>query len=85
MKVLITDKINESAGEIISPVADVEFLPTMSEYELVSKIFEYDALMVRSQTKVTKKIINPSSPPHLLYLFHSLLPIGRSYWATKQF
>jgi len=61
MKVLITDKINESAGEIISSVADVDFLPTMSEDELVKVISQYDALMVRSQTKVTPKIIEAAS------------------------
>ena len=57
MKVLITDKINESAKEIIGNAATCDFLPTMTEDELASKIGEYDALMVRSQTKVTKKII----------------------------
>ncbi len=57
MKVLVTDKINESAGNIISPVAKVDFLPTMTEDELVKIIGDYDALMVRSQTKVTPKII----------------------------
>ena len=57
MKVLITDKINESAGRIIEPAADVDFLPTMSEEELIKIIPNYDALMVRSQTKVTAKII----------------------------
>lgn len=58
MKVLITDKINESAGKIISEVAEVDFLPTMNEEELVKIIPNYDALMVRSQTKVTPEIIN---------------------------
>ena len=57
MKVLITDKINELAGKIIEKTADVDFLPTMSEEELVKIIPQYDALMVRSQTKVTSKII----------------------------
>lgn len=57
MKVLITDKINESAGKIIEPAADVDFLPTMPEDELIKIIPQYDALMVRSQTKVTAKII----------------------------
>ncbi len=57
MKVLITDKINESAGRIIEPAAEVDFLPTMTEEELVKVIPQYDALMVRSQTKVTAKII----------------------------
>lgn len=57
MKVLITDKINESAGKIIEAAAEVDFLPTMSEEELIKVISNYDALMVRSQTKVTAKII----------------------------
>ena len=57
MKVLVTDKINEAAGRIIEAAAEVDFLPTMNEDELVQKIGEYDALMVRSQTKVTSKVI----------------------------
>ena len=57
MKVLITDKINEAAGKILEGVADVDFLPTMSEDELAQKIQNYDALMIRSQTKATKKIL----------------------------
>src|SRR5574344_348259 len=57
MKVLITDKINEQAGNILKDTAQVDILPTMPEDELAQKIADYDALMVRSQTKVTKKII----------------------------
>ena len=57
MKVLVTDKINESAGKIIEQAAEVDFLPTMSEEELIKIIPNYEALMVRSQTKVTAKII----------------------------
>lgn len=57
MKVLVTDKINESAGKIIEAAAEVDFLPTMSEEELIKIIPNYEALMVRSQTKVTAKII----------------------------
>ena len=58
MKVLITDKINEKAKNIVEEVAEGLILPTMSEDELCNIIGEYDALMVRSQTKVTEKIIN---------------------------
>lgn len=57
MKVLVTDKINESAGKIIEKAAEVDILPTMNEEELIKIIPQYDALMVRSQTKVTSKII----------------------------
>ena len=76
MKVLVTDKINESAGNIISSVADVDFLPTMSEDELVEKIGQYDALMVRSQTKVTPRIIEAAK---------NLKIIGKNYeWLKKE-
>ena len=57
MKVLITDKINEKAKNIIDEAAEGVILPTMNEEELCSVIGEYDALMVRSQTKVTQKVI----------------------------
>jgi len=56
-KVLVTDKINKAAGDILSQVAEVHYKETMPEDELAQIIGEYDALMVRSQTKVTKKIL----------------------------
>lgn len=59
MKVLVTDKINEIAKNILleGENIEVDILPTMSEDELCEKIVDYDALMIRSQTKVTKKIL----------------------------
>ncbi len=59
MKVLITDKINEVAKNILIEGKDIsaEILPTMNEDELCKVIPNYDALMIRSETKVTKKII----------------------------
>ncbi len=57
MKVLITDKINEAAVKIVEEVAEVDNLPTMNEDELCDIIGNYDALLVRSQTKVTAKVI----------------------------
>ncbi len=57
MKVLITDKINEAAGKVLEGVAQVDFIPTLPEDELAEKIKDYDALMIRSQTKVTRKIL----------------------------
>ncbi len=57
MKVLITDKINEKAANIVRAAAEPVILPTMSEEELCDVIGEYDALLVRSQTKVTDKVI----------------------------
>lgn len=59
MKVLITDKINEVAKQIITDGTEiqVDILPTMPEDELCKAIVDYDALMVRSETKVTKKVL----------------------------
>ena len=56
-KVLITDKINDLAVKIVARIAQVDNLPTMDEDKLCEIIGEYDALLVRSQTKVTAKII----------------------------
>ena len=56
-KVLITDKINDLAVKIIERVAQADNLPTMDEDKLCEVIGEYDALLVRSQTKVTAKVI----------------------------
>jgi len=59
MKVLVTDKINNVAADILlkGENIDVDILPTMSEDELCKIIPEYDALMIRSQTKVTEKVL----------------------------
>lgn len=59
MRVLITDKINEIAKKIIIDGTNIEVdvLPTMAEDELCKKIADYDALMIRSETKVTKAVL----------------------------
>lgn len=59
MKVLVTDKINEIAKNILleGENIEVDMLPTMLEDELAKAIENYDALMVRSETKVTAKIL----------------------------
>jgi len=59
MKVLVTDKINEVAKNILleGDGIEVDVLSTMTEDELCKVIPNYDALMIRSETKVTKKVI----------------------------
>lgn len=57
-KVLVTDKIDKVAGDILSEVAQVDFLETLPEEELIKTIGEYEGLMIRSQTKVTPKVID---------------------------
>lgn len=69
MKVLITDQIADVGVEILSQWAevDIQLAPTLEQ--LQSIIGRYEALIVRSQTKVTANIINAAD---------NLLVIGRA-------
>jgi D-3-phosphoglycerate dehydrogenase len=59
MKILISDPIHPDAVAWLQgqPGALVSFQPELSHEELLAVIPEYDALIVRSRTKVTKEII----------------------------
>jgi D-3-phosphoglycerate dehydrogenase len=59
MKILISDPIHPDAVAWLQgqPGALVFFAPELSHDELLAVISEYDALIVRSRTKVTKEII----------------------------
>ncbi|MEM1513972.1 MAG: hydroxyacid dehydrogenase [Candidatus Thermoplasmatota archaeon] len=56
MKILVTDKIAKEAIEKLKEKHEVDFKELKGE-ELAKEIGKYDALMVRSATKVTKEII----------------------------
>ncbi|NCO90457.1 MAG: phosphoglycerate dehydrogenase [Armatimonadetes bacterium] len=56
-KVLITDKIAPEGVRILEQAAEVEYRTGLSESEIVEVIGGFDALIVRSQTKVTQPII----------------------------
>ncbi|MGG1551742.1 phosphoglycerate dehydrogenase [Paenibacillus ferrarius] len=62
-KVLVSDPISDMGIQMLYDAADVEVVkqPGLSEDELVAIIGEFDALLVRSQTKVTEKIMNAAS------------------------
>ncbi len=62
-KVLVSDPISDMGIQMLYDANDVEVVkqPGLSEDELVAIIGEYDALLVRSQTKVTEKIMNAAS------------------------
>jgi D-3-phosphoglycerate dehydrogenase len=59
MKILISDPIHPDAVAWLQgqPGALVSFQPELSHEELLAVISEYDALIVRSRTKVTEEII----------------------------
>ncbi len=56
-KVLVSDSIDQSGIDILSQVAQVDVKTGLPVEEMVKIIPEYDALMIRSGTKVTKDII----------------------------
>lgn len=56
-KILVSDQISEKGLELLSKEMEVDYLPGLSKEEILQRIVEYDALMVRSGTKVTRDII----------------------------
>lgn len=56
-KVLVSDPIDQAGLDILSQVAQVDVKTGLSPDELVDIIPNYDALMIRSGTKVTQAVI----------------------------
>ncbi|RAP52621.1 MAG: hypothetical protein BZ137_08450, partial [Methanosphaera sp. rholeuAM130] len=56
-KVLIADSINEKGVDVLKDSAEVVNNPTITPEELLETINEYDGIIVRSRTKVTKEVI----------------------------
>lgn len=60
-KVLVSDPIAQSGIDILSQVAQVDVKTNLSPEELTKVISEYDAIMIRSGTRLTKTIIEAGS------------------------
>lgn len=60
-KVLVSDSIDQAGINILSQVAQVDVKTGLSPEELIETIPEYDALMIRSGTKVTKEVIEAAN------------------------
>jgi len=60
-KVLICDPIDERGAKILQRTADVTIKTGLKEDELIELVPEFDALMVRSQTKITRAVIEAAS------------------------
>lgn len=58
MRVLVSDSLAEEGVKRLETGAEVDVLTNLSHEELVKKIKDYDALVVRSGTKVTADIID---------------------------
>src|SRR6266536_3259432 len=58
MRVLVTEPLSESGLEILRRDLDVAVQPELAESGLADAIGEFDALVVRSQTKVTAEVLD---------------------------
>ncbi len=58
MKVLVSDPIAEQGIEILKNDMDVDIATGLEPSELIKRIGNYEALIVRSETQVTKEVIN---------------------------
>ena len=56
-KVLVSDKLAAEGIDILKTVADVDVNTGLSEDELCAIIGNYDALVIRSGTQVTAKVL----------------------------
>lgn len=61
VKVLICDPIAEDGIHILQAAAIVDVKTGLTEDELVAIVAQYDALMVRSQTKITRRVLEAAS------------------------
>ena len=57
MKVLVSDPLHEDGVAAIRKLAEVDVVTGLSREELIERISEYDVLVVRGATKVTKDVI----------------------------
>ena len=72
-KVLVSDPINQTGIDILSQVATVDVKTGLKPEELVQIIGEYDALMIRSGTRVTEEIIAAGTNLKIIFIFISLM------------
>jgi D-3-phosphoglycerate dehydrogenase len=59
--VLVCDPIAENGIEILQKAANVDVKIGLSEDQLVEIVGQYDALMVRSQTKITRRVLEAAT------------------------
>lgn len=61
MKILVSDPVSEQGVELLQQAYEVDVKTQLPLEELIRIIPEYDALVVRSETKVTKAVIEAAT------------------------
>jgi len=60
-KILITDGLDERGQSILNAAANVDYHEKLSADDLLNVVADYDALIVRGQTRVTSAVIEAAS------------------------
>lgn len=58
MKILVSDPVSDQGIQILKKEFDVDIATGLEPSELIKRIGDYEALIVRSETQVTKDVIN---------------------------
>lgn len=58
VKIIVTDKIDEEGIRLLREIAEVDVAIGLKPPELLGRIKDYDCIVVRSATKVTREVIN---------------------------
>src|SRR4030043_1167298 len=66
MKVLVTEPMAEEGLDILRKQAEVDVKLGLKPAELISIVSEYEALLVRSDTKVTAEVIKAGERLHVI-------------------
>lgn len=61
MKIFVSNDISEKGVTLLREHFDVDVMPNMKPEELIKVINNYDGLVTRSMTKVTKEVIEAST------------------------
>jgi D-3-phosphoglycerate dehydrogenase len=61
-KVLVTDEIDEIAIKILQDVCEVHYRPVLNATDIKTIMRDYDALMIRSASRVTQGLISVAAP-----------------------
>ena len=56
-KILVSDPVAQAGVDILAKEFPVDSIQKMTPEQLIATIPDYDALVVRSETKVTKEVI----------------------------
>jgi D-3-phosphoglycerate dehydrogenase len=60
--VIVCDSIDEKGIQILKNAGlNVDYLPEILQHELIIKVKDYDVIIVRSRTKITKDVINSAT------------------------